>query len=527
MGRAKYGGCVAAEDSAKLVLRENVGTPELATWWSSGIGVVVCIAVGTVLIHLATGWRYGFDRDELMVLEDARHLAWGYVQYPPITVFFGRMALMLFGTSLVGFRFFAGVVQALALVLTGLMAKELGGGKWAQVVAAAAGVPFCLGAGALMQYISFDYACWVLVAYCMIRLLRTDDARWWLGVGASIGLGMMSKYTMGFFALGLVTGVLVTPARKYLKSIWLWSGAVVSVLIFVPNFAWQWRRNFISLDFLRFVHTRDVATGVTDAFLSGQLRLMLLAFPVALAGICVYLILPEGARWRAIGWMYVVPLVLLFAMRGRDYYMAPAYPMLYAGGAVWFEKNLARQKAGSRWPSIVRKSVAVCLVLDILVAGAVALPIAPVGSRWWEFAAQVDTVFPEEIGWRQFVRSVAQVRDELPPGERAHVGILAGNYGEVGALNLYGPKYGLPRAISGVNSSWERGYGDPPPETVIAMGYPFQLLTQEFSSCDLSARTWNGFGVSNEETAEVRDIFVCRGLKTSWPEFWVKVKKFA
>lgn len=518
---------MAAEDSAKLVLQNNVETLKVATWWSSGTGIVVCIAAGTVLIHLATGWRYGFDRDELMALEDARHLAWGYVQYPPMTAFFGRVALMLFGTSLVGFRFFAGIVQALAVVLTGLMARELGGSKCAQVVAAAAAVPFCLGAGALMQYISFDYVCWVLAAYCMIRVLRTDDARWWLGVGASIGLGMMAKYTMGFLALGVVAGVLVTRTRKYLKGIWLWSGAAVSVLIFLPNFVWQWRRNFVSLDFLRFVHARDVATGVTDAFLSGQLRLTLLAFPLALAGICFYLVLPEGARWRAIGWMYIVPLVLLLVMRGRDYYMAPGYPMLYAAGAVWFEQKLAGQQPGSRWPAIARATVAVCLVLDIAVAGAVALPIAPVGSRWWNFAAQVDTVFPEEIGWPQFVRSVAQVRDELSPDERAHVGILAGNYGEVGALNLYGPKYGLPRAISGVNSSWERGYGDPPPETVIVMGYPFQLLTQEFSWCDLAARTWNGFGVSNEETSEVRDIFVCRGLKRSWPQFWVKVKKFA
>ena len=132
-------------------------------WWGSGMAVVCWIAAGTVVVHLVTGWRYGFDRDELMALEDARHLAWGYVQYPPMTALFGRVALGLFGTSLVGFRFFAGVAQAIAIVLTGLMAREMGGGKWAQVTAALAGVPFCLGAGALMSYISFDYLCWVFV----------------------------------------------------------------------------------------------------------------------------------------------------------------------------------------------------------------------------------------------------------------------------------------------------------------------------------------------------------------------------
>ena len=146
-------------------------------WWGSGTAVVVGIAAATVVVHLVTGWRYGFDRDELMALEDARHLAWGYVQYPPMTAFFGRVALELFGTSLVGFRFFAAVAQAFALVLTGLMTKELGGGKWAQVVAVLAGVPFCLGGGALMQYISFDYVCWVWVAYGMIKVLGEKRGR--------------------------------------------------------------------------------------------------------------------------------------------------------------------------------------------------------------------------------------------------------------------------------------------------------------------------------------------------------------
>jgi hypothetical protein len=133
--------------------KEAAGREGVTAWWKSGTAAVVGTAVGTVAVHLATGWRYGFDRDELMALEDARHLAWGYVAYPPMTAFFGRVALELFGTSLEGFRFFAAVVQALAVVLTGLMAKELGGGRWAQVVAALAGVPFCLGGGGLMQYI--------------------------------------------------------------------------------------------------------------------------------------------------------------------------------------------------------------------------------------------------------------------------------------------------------------------------------------------------------------------------------------
>jgi hypothetical protein len=609
---------------------EAAGRRGVGTWWTSGTATVAGIAAVTVVVHVATGARYGFDRDELMLLEDARHLAWGYVPYPPMTALFGRLALELFGVSLVGFRFFAAAVQAAALVLTGLMAKEMGGGRWAQVVAALAGVPFCLGAGTLMQYISFDYVCWVFVAYCVVRFSTSREGWWWLGIGAGIGLGMMAKYTMAFFAVGVTAGVLLTDARRCLKSQWPWIGAGLAVLIVSPNLIWQMRRNFVSMEFLRFLHERDVGTGVTDWFLAGQLEVTLLAFPLAVAGLWFCFLSSEGKRYNTLGWMYAVPLVLFLVMRGRDYYLAPAYPMLYAAGAVWFGKCLANPKEtagrsrdlavlgsgpaarrgsdeeadweltgprsrearkstvekveieaakptpavakrpeprprvhteresaaskldneagafeaerqgggeagrasvsrvnGDRKARWVRGAIWVALAVDLVIAGAVALPLAPVNSAWWRFAARVDVVFPEEIGWPEFVETVAQVRDRLPAGDRERLGILAGNYGEVGALNLYGARYGLPRAISGVNSSWERGYGNPAPETLIVVGFQRDFLEKRFASCELAGRTWNRYGVANEETAEDPDIFVCRGLRESWGVFWQELRGFA
>ena len=493
-------------------------------WWKTGTGVSVCIAVSTVVAHVVTGGRYGFDRDELMALGDARHLAWGYVPYPPMTPFFGRIALTLFGTSLVGFRFFSAVAQAVALVLTGLMAKELGGGKWAQVIATLAGVPFSLGGGSLMQYVSFDYVCWVIVAYAMLRLLNSEDPRAWLGVGAGIGSGMMAKYTMGFLALGVMAGVLLTQERRHLRNRWLWGGVLLAIAIFLPNFLWQWQRNFVSLEFLRFIHARDVRVGVTDWFLLGQAKMTLLAFPLAMAGIYFYFFTEPGKRYRPMGWMYAVPLCLFLLMRGRDYYLAPAYPMLYAAGAVWCECWLSslRYESAAR----VQTAMRTALVADIVLAAAIALPIAPVNSTWWRLSSKVCIVFPDEIGWPEFVQTVAQVRDQLPAEERARTGILAGNYGEVDALNFYGEEYGLPRAISGVNSSWERGYGDPA-QTLIVAGYSRDVLEQHFASCQLAARAWNKYGIPNEETTEHPEIFVCRGLKESWAEFWKRMRTFA
>src|SRR5438105_2936802 len=303
-------------------------------FWTGDLTLVACLAIATVVVHVLSGGKYGFQRDELATLEDARHLAWGYVAYPPVTPFFGRLSLELFGTSLAGFRFFAGVAQAMAVVLTALMARLLGGGRWAQLVAAMAAVPFCLAGGALMQYVSFDYLCWVLTAFFVVRLLRSEDPKWWIAIGAAIGIGMLTKYTMGFFALGVAAGVLLTDARRQLRSKMLWLGVVVAVLIFLPNLLWQWQHRFISLDFLRHIHERDVRIGRTTNFLPDQLELTLFAFPLAIAGLFFYFS-PKRRRFRALGWMYIVPLVLFVLAKGRGYYLAAAYPMLYAAVAVW------------------------------------------------------------------------------------------------------------------------------------------------------------------------------------------------
>ncbi len=500
-------------------------TPAPRSRWSSETACLAYIAIGTVLVHLLTGNRYGWHRDELAVLDDARHLAWGYVAYPPVTPFFARTALALFGTSLVGFRFFAALVQAMAVFLTGLMARELGGKREAQILAALAAVPFCLGGGAIMQYISFDYIFWVLTAYCMIRLLRTDNPRWLLTGGAAIGFGMLSKYTMAFFVCGVIGGLLLTSTRRFLFSKWFLAALATAVLIFLPNFLWQVRHQFVSLDFLHFLHDRDVTAGLTKDFLPDQLEQTLLAIPLWVAGLWFYFISSRGSRFRALGWMYFITLALFVIAKGRGYYLAPAYPMLYAAGAVVCADFFARARAART--RFLRPALWAALIVSILGAMAIALPIAPVKSRWWYAASAIDTALPEEIGWPEFVATIAQIRDSLPADQRANFGILAGNYGEVGAINLFGPRYGLPPAISGVNSSWERGYGNPPPETLIIVGFWKEYVDDHFASCHVAAQAWNSYGIENEETFEHPYIFVCGPPLKGWPEFWKDFQMFA
>ena len=217
----------------------------------NGTAAVVGIALAVTLIHLLTNGRYGFHRDELQFLSDARHLDWGYVAYPPFTPFMERIGLDIFGLSLVGLRLFSVITQAFAIVVTAMMARELGGGRLAQVTAAlvvaTSGLP--VFEGTEFQYSTFDYLWWALIAYFTIRLLKTEDPRWWIGIGAAIGLGLQTKYTMCFFIAGLLGGMVLTSARRYFLSGWFWGGVGVALVIFLPNFLWQVQHGFISCIF--------------------------------------------------------------------------------------------------------------------------------------------------------------------------------------------------------------------------------------------------------------------------------------
>lgn len=483
--------------------------------------LLLLIAAGFLILHVAVGTRYGFQRDELATLEDARHLAAGYVAYPPMTPFFGRISLDLFGTSLRGFRFFAALAQAVIAVLAGLMARELGGKRFAQVVAALAVAisPVSLASGALMQYVAFDYLFWVLTAFLLIRLLRTENPRLWMPIGAAIGLGMMSKYTMVFFVASILVGMLLTDARRYLLSRWLWIGVAVSLVIFLPNLIWQIHHNFISLDFLHHIHARDIRWGRTQGFLPDQIKVAanIFTIPLWMAGLFFYFRSPDGKRFRLVGWMFVVNFAIFLVARGRGYYMAPAYPMLLAAGAMLQERWL--HSLSALHARVLRVATFAALAIGGIIAAAVTLPIAPVNSRWWQIANKIDGDFREEIGWPELVAEVANIYNSLPPAERESTGILATNYGEAGAVNLYGPAYGLPKAISGINSFWAYGYPSPPPQTLIVVGLGDEYRNEYFGSCRVAGHVTNPYGIQNEETGHP-EIYLCRQLRQAWPDFW-------
>jgi 4-amino-4-deoxy-L-arabinose transferase-like glycosyltransferase len=485
------------------------------------------IALVVVILHVVTNGRYGFHRDELQVLDDARHMDWGFVAYPPVTPFIERIGLALFGTSLVGLRMFSVLAQAIVLVATGLMAREMGAMRLAQVVAALAVAvsPLPLFEGTEFQYSTFDYLWCVLIAYCLIRLLKSENPRWWIGIGAGIGLGVMTKYTMGFFVAGIVAGTLLTPARRYLKSPWLWGGVALAILIFLPNLIWQARHDFISLHFLRYIHARDVRQGRADGFIRHQFTINTNPFVAWLwiAGFWYFFASAEGKRYKLLAWLYVTEFALFFFAKGRGYYLAPAYPMLFAGGSVWWQVWLA--SLSRRWSRVAQGVTFAAVAVGGVLACAFIVPINPVISAD-NFVTRNNGDLREEIGWTDLVAAVAKVRDSLSAEERASYGVVVGNYGETGAIDLLGPAYGLPETISSTNSAWFRGYGNPPPKTLIVVGLSREYVEKTFQSCRLAGHNGNPYGIKNEESEDHPDIFVCGQPRESWPQFWDDFQSF-
>jgi hypothetical protein len=476
------------------------------------------------LFHILTNGRYGFHRDELQFLSDARHLDWGFVAYPPFTPFIERIGLSIFGLSLVGLRLFSVLAQATVIFVSGLMARDLGGSRLAQVTAALSiglsGLP--LFEASEFQYTSFSYLWWVLVCWFTIRLLKTENPRWWIAIGTAIGLGLLTKYAIVFFIGGLLAGMLFTRARHYFVSRWFWCGVAIALLIFLPNIIWLFRHDFISYRMLQNIHARDVGEGRAEGYWKYQflVDINLIATPLCIAGLVAFF---RFNRYRMIAWMYVIPVLVFWISKGRFYYVAEAYPILLAMGAVVAERWLQQRTV---W---LRRTLATVYVVGLSAMGgylaAIALPIASSGPLR-DFALANNTDLREEIGWDDLVRNVATVRDSLPAAQQSNVGILVGNYGEGGAIENLGPEYHLPPPISLTNSFYLRTFPTVPPSALIVIGWDKDQVDREFTGCRIAGHNGNSLGVKNEESEYHQDIFVCDAPKQPWPVFWKNNQRF-
>jgi hypothetical protein len=485
---------------------------------------LLAIAALMALVHCLTNTRYGFHRDELQFLSDAKHLAWGYVAYPPFTPFIERLSLQLFGLNMVGLRLASVLAQSLAIVVSGLMARELGGGRLAQTIAAlcVALSPLPLFEGTEFQYTTFDYLWWVLLAYCVVRLLRSENPRWWLAIGLFAGLGVMTKYAILFYIAGILGGFLLTRAGRYLRSPYFFAALALTFLIALPNLLWQIHHHFISYTFLQHIHTRDVGEGRAQGFLWQQFWLCvnLGAAPLWIAGLLAFVLAP---RYRVLAWMFLIPVALLALDKGRGYYTAAAYPMLLAMGAVAAERWFAA--LSTAWRRTLQGLLFAGIAAFGLYAAAILIPFASSGPLL-RFALNNNGDLREEMGWDSLVQTVAHIRDSLTPEQQAHLGITTGNYGEYGAIEILGRAYGLPEPIGTTNSEWLWGYPADPPTTIIALGIRPEEANQIFTNCRLAGHNGNSLGVRNEESTDHPWIFLCGPPRQPWAEVWKEHRDF-
>jgi hypothetical protein len=502
---------------------------------ASGWPVVLGMAGAKLLLHLLLANRYGYFRDELYFLDCGRHLDWGYVDHAPMVGLVARVALML-GGSLFVLRAIAAVAGAAKVVLAGALAWRLGGGAFAQGLAALAVVvaPIYLGMDSLMTMNGFEPLFWMGAVYVLIRIVQTGDRRLWLAFGGLAGLGLMNKHSTAFFLVALAAGLLLTRERRMLATPWPWLGAAVALAVFAPNLVWQGRHGFPTLEDLRNVQRsgKNVVLGPA-AFVGQQVLIMHpVLFPLWATGLA-WLFHARGGRWRFLGWSMVVFFVLMFVMKAKNYYLAPIYPLLFAAGAVAVEGALARWAltAGRRWPRAALVSV-------VLAAGAVTAPLAlpllsPEGYVAYErrlgitpprtevaHRGPLPQNFGDQFGWEELVREVAAIYQALPEAERGRAGIFANNYGEAGAINHFGPRYGLPRAVSGHQTYFLWGPGGFEGDVAIVLQGDREDLERVCGSVEEAGVHFHPWGMAEEN----RPIYVCRGLEPPLSALWPRLK---
>jgi 4-amino-4-deoxy-L-arabinose transferase-like glycosyltransferase len=485
--------------------------------WRVG-AVLALLALVKLGVHLATAGRYGWHRDELYYAAAGRHLAFGYPDFPPVTPLLARLSEAVFGGSLTGFRVLPALAGAAMVVLAGLLARELGGGRAAQVLAGLAALcsPMLLGANALMQTVTFDQLAWVVVLFLFARLLRSGDPRWWPAVGAAVGVGLQTKFTMLTLALGIAVGVLATPVRRQLRTPWPWLAGAVALAVLAPNLVWQQANGWPTLEFLD-NQTTDVAG--EESPLSFALDTLLLvgppALPLLLGGLWV---LWSRPRLRPLAWACVVPPAVVLATQAKAYYVGPLYPLLLAAGAVGVEALAARR--GRAW---VLRAAATTVVVGGLVAAPIAVPVLPAGRMVDAGLAEVREDWAEMLGWPELAATVATVWRQLPTGERARASIVTGNYGQAGAIDRFGPGLGLPAATSGHNGYWfwaEEGRAGAP---VVVVGIPAERLAGVCDGARQVATLDNPYGVDNEERGA--PVVLCPSARVA-PRAWPFLRHF-
>lgn len=527
------------------------------------------IAACAFAAELTVSARYGYFRDELYFLAAGHHLAFGYVDQPPLTPVVARLSELATGDTLIGLRILPAFGLAFLVVATAAMSRMLGASRVGQLLAALAAAVCSefLGTMHELTTTTLDFVCWVVLILLVMRLLATRNPRWWLAIGGCVGVASEAKWNIAFLVAGLVSGLTLShDGRRLIRGggRYLLAGGVLAAALAAPDLIWQAAHGWPNLAVYRALqgqawHNRIIYWPAQILYTGPVLA------PIWVSGLAWSLRSPAALaiRYRPIGIACALVIVAQFALGGKPYYPGAAYTFLLAAGVVPTEAWLARRAEALRRPGALRHleavrririsrhrsasfllaafrrspgflpvafllaagTLAAFMLVGGLIGSLVALPVLPARALHTVPLQKINYDLGEQIAWPKLVAQVADTYRELPAGQRARTAILTGNYGEAGAIDRYGPALGLPRAFSGQTSFWLWG---PPPSadtTAIAVNFDPALLHREFAHVTLAGTFTNGLGVADDEQG-VR-IYIVTGLKSSWAAIWPSFRDYS
>jgi hypothetical protein len=517
---------------------DNQRQPFLA----DGMIIVLLLAFANFLLHLYFNNRYGYFRDEFDYMSCGDHLGWGYVDQPPLIPFLIHICRGLLGDSLRSIRFIPALASSVLIVQTAAITRELGGRRYALLLSAICTLiaPQYLSNGSLLGTNCLEPSLWMGCAYFAILAIKRNDPRYWLWFGVVAGIGLEEKYSIALFGLGIVVGLLLTEQRRVFFNKWIWLGGLAALLIFLPNVLWNIKYDWPFLQLMRGIRAegRDVVLGPFPYFFQQTLLVNPLTAPIWLAGLFALLFSMRFKPYRALGWCYLVCYTVFFALHGKSYYLAPVYPMLLAAGAVVIESAInGGANAGPRRQWLKR-----AIALTLLASGAHLAPVvvpvlSPDGflayTKYLPFKlpvmehaharAALPQWYSDQFGWKEIADEAAVAWNRIPAAERQDCGIFAQDYGQAGAIDFFGRRYGLPPALSGHQTYFlwgPRGYSG---NCLIVLDDSRESLERLFEHVE-----YVGKSVDNPYALEREiSIFICRGSKFgTLADLWPRLKKW-
>ena len=514
-----------------------------------GMMAVFVVALALLIFHCIFNDRYGYFRDEFNYMASGDHLAWGYVDQPPLLPFLVRASRAIFGDSLRSIRFLPALAISALVVLTGLIAREFGGGRFALLLSAITVViaPIFLSDGSLVTTNCLEPLLWMGCLYCAILALNRDT-RYWLAFGVVAGLGLEEKYSIAIFGFSIVMGLLLTKHRRALLNRWFWLGGLLAFLIFLPNLIWNIQNHWPFLELMHNIRAtgRDVQLSPLEFFLQQVLLVHPLNAPIWIAGLFALFFSERLKEFRFLGWSYLICFTLFVVLKGKNYYLAPIYPMLLAAGAVMVEVALRGRPSEQSSHLIIKpawpwRAAPTTIIVTLLVGGALlaplVVPILPVNSfiSYMEHLpfqlprsehsherALLPQHYADQFGWEELTAKTAEAWSRLNPQEKTDCGIFAQDYGQAGAIDFFGRRYGLPPALSGHQTYFlwgPRGYSG---NCMIVLDDDQEDLDQLFDHVEFVGTSDNPYALERNIT-----VWLCKGAKFgTLNQLWPKVKKW-